>query len=222
MTTCFNPRVPPRTGSRVMTLGVLALLATVNLHAPPSARATVMVEVPLEDMARDAVAIVRGRVVHSGTHMVVRDGGIDPHTITSLEVTDWIKGQGGAVVQVRELGGLIGPGGQGGGMWIDGTPRYRIGEEVILFLRADPDDAAYFRTYAMSQGKFVVLRGVGGAPDVVARDTSTLAFARWARGRMSVHHGGREVMALEGFVDLVRGTLARFPSPGGVLEGGGR
>lgn len=199
-------------------LGVLAI----GLYVP-IARATVMVEVPLEDMARDAIAIVRGRVIHSGTHMVVRDGGIDPHTITSLQVTDWIKGDAGtATVQIRELGGLIGPGGQGGGMWIDGTPRYRLGEEVIVFLRADPDDATYFRTYAMVQGKFVVLRGVGDAPDVVARDTSTVAFARWANGRMSVHHGGREVMVLESFVELVRGTLVRFPSPGGVVEGGVR
>lgn len=200
----------------------LALLAAVCLTwaawAPP-ARATVMVEVSLEDMIRDSVAIVRGRVIHSGTQMLMREHGLDPATVTTLQVGEWLKGQGGPTITLRELGGLIGPGGQGGGMRIDGTPTYSLGEEVLVFLAPDPDDATYFRTYAMAQGKFVVLRGVGGAPDVVARDTATVAFARWTRGRMTLHHGNREVLPLDTFVELVRGVQTYYPSEGGVIEG---
>jgi hypothetical protein len=201
----------------------LLLLAALTALAPWSsvARATVMVEVALEDMIRDASVIVRGRVIHSGTQMLVREHGMDPATVSTLQVDQWLKGQGGPTLTIRELGGLIGPGGQGGGMRIDGTPRYAVGEEVLVFLEADPDDATYFRTYAMAQGKFVVLRGVGGAPDVVARDTATIAFARWARGRMTIHHGGREVLPLESFVELVRGVQTFFPG-GGAVEGGAR
>jgi hypothetical protein len=203
--------------------GALLFLAGLIALAPLSnvARATVMVEVALEDMIRDAAVIVRGRVIHAGTQMLVREHGMDPATVSTLQVDQWLKGQGGPTLTIRELGGLIGPNGQAGGMRIDGTPRYAVGEEVLVFLEADPDDATYFRTYAMAQGKFVVLRGVGGAPDVVARDTATIAFARWARGRMTIHHGGREVLPLESFVELVRGVQTFFPG-GGAVEGGAR
>ena len=205
--------------ARSGTLLVAALLAMASWTS--IARATVMVEVALEDMIRDASVIVRGRVIHSGTQMLIRENGMDPATVTTLQADQWLKGRGGPTITIRELGGLIGPGGQGGGMRIDGTPTYAVGEEVLVFLEADPDDATYFRTYAMSQGKFVVLRGVGGAPDVVARDTATIAFARWARGRMTIHHGGREVLPLESFVELVRGVQTYFPG-GNAVEGGAR
>lgn len=201
--------------------GLVIAVAT-TLAAAPSASATVMVEVSLEDMIRDSVAIVRGRVIHTGTQMLVREHGMDPATVSTIEVREWLKGAGGANVVIRELGGLIGPSGQGGGMRIDGTPMYAPGEEVLVFLAPDPDDATYFRTYAMAQGKFVVLRGVGGAPDVVARDTATVSFARWSRGRMTLHHGGREVLPLDTFAELVRGVSTYYPSPGGVIEGGAR
>ena len=180
--------------------------------------ATVMVEVPIEDMARDAVAIVRARVVHSGTQMVINDGSFDPYTVTTLEVLDWIKGEGQtAQVVVRELGGTY----RGGGMWIDGTPRYALGEEVVVFLERDPLDASYFRTYAMSQGKFVVIHGLPGVPAAVARDTAAVAFAQWTNGRMTLTHGGREVMQLEAFVDLLRGVV-RLDTPREDAVGGAR
>jgi hypothetical protein len=212
-----------RRGRRSWTgLGATLLACLLAAGTFSTARATVMVEVALEDMIRDSVAIVRGRVIHSGTHMLVREHGMDPATVTTLRVDEWLKGEGGPTLSIRELGGLIGPTGQGGGMRIDGTPQYALGEEVLVFLAPDPDDATYFRTYAMAQGKFVVLRGVGGAPDVVTRDTATVAFARWARGRMTLHHGNREVLPLDSFVELVRGVQTYFPSEGGVLEGGAR
>lgn len=197
-------------------------LSLVGALVGSRADATVMVEVPLEDMARDAVAIVRGRVIHSGTQLVMSAGSLDPHTVTTVQVLDWIKGEEEAPqVVIRELGGTYGPNGQGGGMWIDGTPRYAVGEEVIVFLERDPNDPAYYRTYAMSQGKFVVIHGLPGVPAAVARDTRAIAFAQWASGRMTISHGGREVMQLDAFVDLVRGA-ARLDAPAQDSVGGAR
>ncbi len=199
----------------------LALVLT-GVFLGGRADATVMVEVPLEDMARDSVAIVRGRVVHSGTQMVMGAGSLDPHTVTTLQVLDWIKGQEPVErIVIRELGGAYGPNGRGGGMWIDGTPRYALGEEVIVFLERDPVDPTYYRTYAMSQGKFVVIHGLPGVPAVVARDTRAVAFAQWTSGRMTLSHGGREVMQLEAFVDLVRGVI-RLDVSGQESLGGAR
>ncbi len=164
------------------------------------AGATVMVELPLEDMVRDADAIVHGVVVRTGTQMVMREGAMEPHTLSTLRVRRWLKGEGGDRVTLRELGGEW----QGGGMRIDGTPRYEPGEEVIVFLERSPEDPSHFRTYGMVQGKFIVLHGVPGVPSMVRRDLDSIAFARWAGGQMTVEAAqSGPAMELEGFLDLI-------------------
>ena len=185
--------------------------------AVQSAYATIMVEVALEDMIRDSIAIVHARVVRSDTQMVMGEESYDPHTVSTLEVRTAFKGEVGPTLQIREFGGTYGN--NQGGRFIDGTPQYHVGEEVIVFLQRDPSDATYFRTYAMSQGKFVVMQGIGGVPTTVARDTRSLAFARWKHGRMTLSHGGSERMQFDAFVDLIR-TIARLDPPNQTVGGG--
>lgn len=199
----------------VLALVVLGVLAS-------SANATVMVEISLEDMIRDSVGIVHGRVIHSGTQMVIGDGTMDPHTVTTLQVGNWLKGESSTnTIMIRELGGTYGRNGRGGGMWIDGTPQYRVGEEVIVFLDYDPQDPDYFRTLQLAQGKFVVIHGVGGTPAAVARDMAAIAFAEWTDGRMTISHGGREMMELQSFLDLIQ-NVAQIPGGTTHTVGGGR
>lgn len=175
------------------------LLASLLLSLTPAyAAATVMVEVPIEDMARAADAIVMGRVVRTEVRVVIDPArGAMPHTLTEIRVAEWIAGSGGATVVIDELGGEI----QGQGLAIAGTPVYRVGEEVIVFLeRAD----GRLRTYAMAQGRFEIRRGIGGVPDHVTRDLSDVAFVRWGAGGMHVGHGNDAAVTLEVFVDHVR------------------
>ncbi|MBO6938806.1 MAG: hypothetical protein JJ863_27805 [Deltaproteobacteria bacterium] len=185
-----------------------AMLAGAGLWGS-SAEATVMVELTLEDMARDAVAIVHGRVVRTGGHLGIRDGSAEPFTVTTLDVIEWIKGPGGDRIELREIGGELG--GNRGGMAIDGVPNYDVGEEVVVFLENDPH-GDFYRTYGMVQGKFVVLHGVPGVPDTVVRDSEAVTFARWTEGRMVLQRGTQEAMALETFLDAVAGAL-RFAPP---------
>ena len=184
-----------------------AVLAGASLWGA-SAEATVMVELTLEDMARDAVAIVHGRVIRTGGHLGIREGSAEPYTVTTLDVIEWIKGPGGDRVELREIGGELGGG--RGGMAIDGVPNYTAGEEVVVFLEDDPD-ADFYRTYGMVQGKFVVLHGVPGVPDTVVRDSEAVAFARWTEGRMILQRGTRQAMSLETFLDVVAGVLRLAP-----------
>ncbi len=160
--------------------------------------------------------------------MDMRAESYDPTTLTSIQVSDWMKGEGGELVQLRELGGVFAR----GGMRIDGTPQYRVGEEVVLFLERDPEVPEYFRTFAMAQGKFMVIHGVPGTSSVVARDTRDLAFARlddttteWrgAGGTVGTPHtvvepGERIVVSLDVFMQRVRALVG---SPR-VREGGSR
>jgi hypothetical protein len=171
-------------------------------------RATVMVEVLVEDLVRDADAIVVGRVSRSGERLeLLPGGGMEVHTVTTLEVSEWLKADGLAAraLTIDEFGGEA----QGVGMRIDGVPTYGVGEEVVVFLERHGPQRASYRTLAMAQGKFSIRRGIGGVPATVRRDLSTVGFARWNDGRMQVARGeAAAAMELESFLTLVRDVLS--------------
>lgn len=181
---------------------------------PVEASATVLVDVPLEDMARGADVIVVGEVVRSEAQLVIDPvRGADPHTLTTVRVREWIVGPGGREVVVDELGGVV----AGQGLAIAGTAEYEVGQEVVLFLERA---GARLRTFGMALGRFEIRRGVGGAPDTVLRDLSGVAFARWRAGRMEVSERGEPPVPLESFLAYVRQLVStyRAPStPGGAL-----
>ena len=185
----------------------LAALAAASFVWTSSANATVMVELPIEDMAVDCDAIVVASVERVGVRLHMRDGLMEPHTLSTLRVLSWIKGPGGDRVTIEEIGGeLPGPDGQTFGMRIDGTPEYHTGDQVLVFLRRMPTGT--YRTYGMVQGRFDIRRGVGGADDLVHRDTGAVAFARWAGGEMTVEEGGAgPVMRLSDFAEHLRRVL---------------
>ena len=183
-------------------LAILAALVTVLSAARP-ARATVMVELALEDMIRDADAIVRGVVQSSVVRMDLRTGQLEPWTYSRVQTSAWLKSTPRApqasTVDIEELGGVW----NGGGSWIDGTPRYRANEEVVVLLKRDRE--GHLRTLGMVQGKFVVRRGVPGVPTVLARDLSSVGFARWVDGQMTIGQLRADpAMAFDGFAALVQ------------------
>jgi hypothetical protein len=179
----------------------MVLLAASSLALATTALATVMVEVPLDEMIQRADVIVRGTVVASRARLVMREGALEPQTFTTIRVAEWLAGVGGDRVELRELGGTW----QGGGLRYDGTPEYAVGEEVVVFLERRPEAPHDLRTFAMVQGKFTVRPGVPGVPDSVSRDLSGVAFARWADGQQTVRAAPAEpAMALETFLDHVR------------------
>lgn len=206
------------------TLVVLALASVLGLAQ--HARATVMVEVPLESLVRDSDAIVVGVVEHVGVRLQIRGEHSEPHTITTLRVREWIKGSGDELVRIDEIGGVL-PDGRGG-LAIAGMPSYEVGEEVVLFLRGCAEcGRGMLRTYAMEQGHFTIRRGVPGVDDLVSRDLSAIGFASWARGPMEVEHGGRSAMRLHDFLGYLRATVEQLRldgAPGSVdpLRGGAR
>ena len=204
----FVPEVPmgsPRPWLRRLLVAVALStvpVAVIPLAAAPIAHATVMVPIPLEDMVRDAAVIVHARVIRSGSRLSL-DGDATPHTVTQLQVIEWLAGDASSTqITIDELGGTFGD----RGMTITGTPTFRAGEEVVLFLRSTPDG---LRTLGMVQGQFVVQRGVPGTADVVVRDTSEVGLATWEGGPMSVVEGGRESMELQAFLAWIRDAVVQ-------------
>ena len=201
-----------RTRSLLFSAIALALGAAITLA--PTAHATVMVEIPLEDLVRDADAIVLGTVERVGVRLQMDpDGqGMDPHTITVVRVSEWLKGSGNDLVTIDELGGVMGE----MGLRIDGTPEYRPNQRVVVFLhRVD----GRLRTLQMAQGAFEVLPGVPGTPSIVQRDLEAIGLARWTEGQMSVEHGGRSAMRLDDFLAFVRATLTNLELSSGAVGG---
>lgn len=192
-------------------LGILAI----SLFLASSAQATVMVEVPLEEMIHGADAIVHGTVIRSDVRMSIDDGEMEPYTYTTIRVGEWLAGSGGQTVVIRELGGTF----RGITQETVGVPRYALGDEVVVFLERRDDGS--LRTMAMAQGKFLVRRGVG-TESTVTRDLDGVAFLRWADGRQTISHPGRPAsMQLEAFLDYVRqtrGQVTTVPVPEGVVR----
>lgn len=195
-------------------------LAVASLLAAATARATVMVEVPLEDMVRDADAIVLGVVERVGARLDFVEGVAEPHTVAFVRVRRWIKGEDPTdLVTIDEVGGVVGE----MGLAIEGTPRYHVGEECIVFLRRIGARREY-RTLQMAQGHFEILRGVPGTPDVVQRDLGAIGLASWASGEMRVEPGARRAMRLDDFLGFLETTLESLrvaAGPAGTVRGGG-
>jgi len=188
-----------------------AALLGALLFSASTAHATVMVSMPLDDMVQGATAIVHARVARVGTRLALdAERGPAPHTVSELVVLEWLKGEGGRQIAIDELGGEV----AGLGMAIAGTPEYRVGDEVIVFLRTTDDGS--WRTLGMVQGQFVVRHGVPGTPDEVIRDTTSIGFATWEGGPMGIVEGGRESMELGAFLAWIRTTVAQV----GLVPGG--
>ena len=117
----------------------LALLLLGPAVAP--AVASVVVAQSIESMAREARTVVRGTVRASSSAW--DDAHRRIHTYSEVEVRE---------VWVRTLGGVVGDVGQR----VDGVARLSPGEDVVLFLRADPKDAELFSVIGLSQGKLRV------------------------------------------------------------------
>lgn len=184
-----------------------------------AALATVMVEVPLEDMIADADAIVMGRVSKSGVQLFVEPGkAATPFTVTEIAVDRWLKGSGDATVKLREEGGRFSARSMQGApvqreLTIAGTPQYRLGEQVVVFLRRERG-TAWFRTYGMVQGKFSIRHGVPGVPAFVQRDMQAASFAHWNNSGMTVGAASEGAsMELETFLEFIDQTLTQLHVP---------
>jgi hypothetical protein len=166
-------------------IGLSVALVLLGLFVAAPAAATVMVELTVEDMAADCDAIVIGRVTRTGVQLLGEPQvqGLHPWMVTDIAVEQWLKGPGGSAVTVHERGGVH----QGGGQWIAGTPTYRRGDRVLVFLRLDV--YGRWRTYGMAQGKWLVHAGVPGTPTTAVRDTSDLSLVHWGGGQMHINHG---------------------------------
>jgi len=141
-------------------LGVLAALV-----ACAAARATTLMRMSVEKMARTAEVVVRGRCVANATGW---DAG-EIWTVTTFQIEETWKGAPGGLITVRLLGGRA----ENLTSTVDGVPRFQAGEDVVLFLeRAGRED---FSIVSWMQGTFRIQIDRKSGEESVAQDTAAFA-----------------------------------------------
>ena len=140
-----------------------------------SAHATALVGADLGELARDARAIARGRVVAVDGQWTADHRTIE--TIVTLEVESYLKGALGQTVQSRVPGGNLGR----FRSIVVGAPAFQVDERVVVFLGATGPSVAY--VLGLSQGVFRVVRGADTSswlvtPPAIMPSTVTVKITR--------------------------------------------
>lgn len=130
--------------SAILLLGTFVLLAAVSTH--PAAALTEKAD--LATLTARADQIVNGEVIRT-EYFAIEDGRI--YTRATILVTDHLKGEKSAEVEVVIPGGTVGD----TTMHMSEAPSFTEGESVILFLKDSGN-----RLAGWFQGKYVVVDGM--------------------------------------------------------------
>jgi hypothetical protein len=164
------------------------LVAALLLAAAPAFAAQAYA-VSVEELARSSDAVVRGKV--AGVRSWRTEDGRRVFTTYDVRTTAVLRGRAPSVARVTVAGGVAG----GLDQRVDAAPALAPGEELVVFLRAEPGHG--FTVTGLAQGKFSV------AGKVARPDLSQLSFVR-----TTVPAGERraEEMPLVELVHRVRST----------------
>jgi hypothetical protein len=133
--------------------------AAIVLLATAVVRATVVLPADLVDLAADARAIVHGRVASVEPRWAA--GRRHVETLVLLQVTAYLKGDLGGELTFKVPGGDLGT----YRTIVVGAPRFRVGDEVVLFLGAT--GPAIPHVLGLGQGVFRVVTDRQGQRVVV-------------------------------------------------------
>jgi hypothetical protein len=131
--------------------------------ACPSAGATTFARMSVAEMSRASSAIVRAKCVANTAGW--EEGEI--WTFTAFEVEETWRGEAPARITVRLLGGRLGSVTSS----VSGVPRFRAGEEVVLFL--EPSPKGNFSIVSWEQGTFRIRHQVRTNEEVITQDTAS-------------------------------------------------
>jgi hypothetical protein len=166
-----------RRGGRALALAFAALAVA----AASPARAAQLSDLSLDDLAGEAVAVVRGRVTSTVT---VRDPFIQ--TDATITVDECLAGPCGKAIQIRRLGGEL----EGDGLYVDGEANLTTGVEVVVFVRLDRHRRA--RVLGGVQGVFTVERTLDHSGTERIEAVRDLRSHQVRAGRTGWRHGERE------------------------------
>ena len=176
----------------------LALLLALFLTTA-AAPATTLLRMSLEQMTQAAAVIVRAQCLENSTGW---DAG-EIWTFTSFDVQEIWSGSAPNEITVRLLGGRV----AGVTSTVSGVPRFRPGEEVVLFL--EPTPRGDFSIVSWQQGTFRIRRDAPSGAENVTQDTA--AFATFDPAARQFHAAGIRNLPLGAFRAQVAAALRARP-----------
>lgn len=178
-----------RAGRRFSTFCVALLICCARVPA------TTLERMSVERMAATAQVIVRARCVSNSTGWDIGE----IWTFTTFEVAETWKGSRSGRVTVRLLGGTVGS----LTSHVSGVPRFRLGEELILFL--EPTKLGDFTVVSWEQGTFRVGRDPQRGAEIVTQDAA--AFETFDPKTRRFNESGIHNLPLEQFRARVQSAL---------------
>ncbi|RMG16570.1 MAG: hypothetical protein D6729_10650 [Deltaproteobacteria bacterium] len=145
----------------------------VGVAVPAICLASTVLALSIEEMARRSDLVLRGRVEGQTTERI--DGRL--YTLSTVKVEAVWKGAARDGVVVRQLGGRDGE----LATRVAGDAVLEPGEEVVLFLRRNPQGAPVYHLVGLAQAKFRVERRGGRL--VARRDLGGLLLLDPAAGQ---------------------------------------
>jgi hypothetical protein len=161
-------------------------LAIVILLAP-SARATTLVRLSLEQLSQAATLVVRGRVLAEESRW--NEAHTQIVTLATVQVTQSVKGAPPAFVTIAQPGGTVG----NVHLRVAGTVYFSPQDEFYFFLEPDPAEASRFLLVGMLQGAFRIVRDPTSGEERVIHPLSGFAVSK----RGLLEEGGRAAVIPE-------------------------
>ena len=113
------------------------------------ARATTVVKMDLPALVGESDTIVQGRVAQEYSQWDAQMKLV--FTYVNIQVDDPLKGARRQNVVIRQLGGRVG----GLNMSVAGMPKFNVGNEVIVFLKSNPEGT--YQVVGLNQGKYDIV-----------------------------------------------------------------
>lgn len=153
-------------------------LTAFGLLLPSLAESTTLAQLSLAQLVNSAQTVVHARAI--GSSCVWRNGEI--WTVTTLRVLENWKGSSAPEIKVWMIGGQI----NRIMSYVPGAPRFRPGEEVVLFL--EPTHTGDLSITAWGEGTFRVRFDARADEPRVTQDTA--GFPEYSEARHSFQHIG--------------------------------
>jgi len=183
--------------NRVRRRVVLAIAALAMITAS-FAGATTVEKMSLKDLAKKSNAIVLARVEDETARY---DANKEIYTYITLRVLEPVKGpKKDEVITIRQLGGTV----DKIASIVPGTPAFRKGEEVVLFLTKN-DGAGYPWVMGLQQGKYSVTSDDQGRKSVRNEIGGELTFV--TPGGKATEADAAKAQPLQSFLDGLRTEL---------------
>lgn len=140
--------------------GVMLLCAVIGMTA--RSEATTLQRMSLNRLAQAADTVVRARCVGSAARW--ENGAI--WTFSEFEVVERFQGEAPSRVRIRLPGGRVG----GVATRVEDVPRFRAGDEAVLFLESRRDGS--YGVTAWVEGTFRIRKASGDGREFVTQDSS--------------------------------------------------